>query len=117
MENTKRLYIVSFGDSRKYRMFYDGDMAAASHNPLLTEVEQELNAYLKEKFPEDPSTYYTTPKVVEVDWNARGDYESYPILDKDAVADLKGVLTREIKDMNSVDELDDNAPYADAPLD
>ncbi len=117
MENDKRLYIVSFGDSRKYRMFYDGDKAAASHNPLLTEVEQELNDFLKNKFPEDPSTYFTSPKVVEVDWADRDNYDDLPVLDADAVTELKQVLTKEIKDMNSLRSLNDNAPFADAPLD
>lgn len=115
MAQEKQLYIVSFGDSRQYRMMYDGK--DADHSPLLTEVETELNDYLKAEFPEDAYTYYTTPRVVPIEWSDREEYMDYPELDRKAIEDIKQVLASEIRDMNSTDRLDRNAPYANAPLD
>ncbi len=89
----------------------------ADRSPLLTEVEAELNDFLKAEFPEDPSTYYTTPKVVPIEWSDREEYLEYPELDKKAIEEIKQVLAHEIRDMNSNKELNSNAPYADAPLD
>lgn len=116
MENRKRLYIVSFGDSHEYRMFYDGDEARIQYNPPLSEVERELNDYLKARFHDDKVTYYTEPKVRAVAWEERDRYADYPMLDAKAVEDLKELLATEIRDMNSTAELNDNAPYADAPV-
>ncbi|MDE7159929.1 MAG: hypothetical protein K2O24_03665 [Muribaculaceae bacterium] len=115
MAQEKHLYIVSFGDSRKYRMMYDGDRAERS--PLLTEVESQLNDYLKQEFPEDSYTYYTTPRIVPIEWSDREEYMDYPELDAKAIEEIKKVLAHEIRDMNAINRLDRNAPYADAPLD
>lgn len=117
MENTtkKRMYIVSFGDSKKYRLpFEDAQGAGAAQWPTpLNIVEKELNDYLREKFPEQAFAYYTTPKVEEVDWESRADYDSYPLLDSDAIRDIKKVLVTEVEDMQSLRDLNSNAPYSD----
>lgn len=117
MENKKRLYIVSFGDSRKYRLpfeenSYDDNLHHSDRSPL-NKVERELNAYLKAKFPDKMFSYFTTPKVEEVAWDERDKYESYPLLDETAMTDIKGVLVREVQDMQSTRELNSDAPFSD----
>ncbi len=118
MESTNRLFIVSFGDSRQYRMEYADarDPHALVHSAPFTEIENELNSYLKEKFPDETFAYYTSPKVTEVEWSHRDQYESYPVLDAKAIDDIKKLLVKEIEDMNDNRVLNDNAPYANAPV-
>ena len=118
MENTNRLFIVSFGDSRQYRMEYADarDPRALVHSAPFAEIENELNSYLKGKFPDETFAYYTSPKVTEVDWSHRDQYASYPVLDQKAIEDIKKLLVKEIEDMNANRELNDNAPFADAPV-
>lgn len=113
MENTgnKHLYIVTFGDSRQYRLFFD----KKEDTPLIR-MENELNSYLKERFPDDTFAYYTTPKIVEISPEHASQFEQYPMLDAAAIDDIKKVLVEEIEDMRSEKVLNSNAPYADAPL-
>ncbi|MBD5227426.1 MAG: hypothetical protein HDS67_05180 [Bacteroidales bacterium] len=118
MEKTNRLFIVSFGDSRKYRMEYADalDPHALVHSAPFTEIENELNEYLKKEFPDETFAYYTSPKVTEVDWEHRDKYASYPVLDAAAIDSIKKLLAKEVRDMNANKTLNNNAPYADAPV-
>ena len=119
MEDNMKLYIVSFGDSRKYRFPFteipspDG-LHHSDSNPLST-VEEELNNYLYGLFPEANLAYYTSPKVTEVEWSHRERYADYPLLDSDAVEEIKKVLVKELRDMQSTDTLDSDAPYSNIP--
>ncbi len=117
MENTNRLFIVSFGDSRKYRMEYTDakDPYSLDHSAPFTEIEAELNEYLKSQFPDESFAYYTSPKVTEVSWEHRDQYMNYPVLDDKAIADIKKVLVKEVKDMNDNRELNSDAPWNDVP--
>lgn len=117
METTKHLYIVSFGDSDKYRLSYtDADLEGADKDSPLVKLENELNAYLKERFPESTFAYFTTPKVTELDPSHESQYMQYPELDAAAIEAIKKVLVKEVEEMNSARELNDNAPWADAPV-
>lgn len=106
-DDKKKLYIVSFGDSRQYRM-----EAEEVGTPLL-EIENKLNTMLQTKFPGDTFAYFTTPKVVEISWEHRDRYAEYPELDGKAVADIEEVLVKEVEERNALRELDSDAPYAD----
>lgn len=118
MEKKNRLFIVSFGDSRKYRMEYSDalDPQALVHSAPFTEIENELNSYLKSEFPDETFAYYTSPKVTEVDWSHRDQYSDYPLLDAKAIDSIKKLLANEVRDMNANRQLNDNAPFADAPV-
>lgn len=119
MENNMKLYIVSFGNSRKYRFPFseipspDG-LHHSDSNPIST-IEKELNDSLWKMFPEANLAYFTSPKVTEVEWAHRDRYADYPILDSDAVEEIKKVLATEIRDMRSTDVLDSDAPYSNIP--
>lgn len=117
MESKKRLYIVSFGDSRKYRVEVDDHSTTYVHENHFLKLEKELNDYLAEKFPDSTFAYYTTPRVTEVDVCHAAKYDGYPELDGKAVEEIKKVLVEEIRNMESQRGLDNNAPFADVSVD
>lgn len=114
MSEKKHLYIVSFGDSRKYRLEYqskpDEDQLLHRPEPFVG-IEKELNDYLRSLFPDESFAYFTSAKVEEVDWSHRAQYMEYPELDAKAVADIKAELKREVKDAEAVASLNSDAPY------
>lgn len=113
--DTKRLYIVSFGDSNQYRVEFD-DVANVDpfhHTNPLERIEAEIETYLEGLFPGKPLAYYITPKVIEVNWEDRDKYVSYPVLDDKAVKEIEAVLRTGVENMESQNTLDINAPYAE----
>lgn len=114
MEGRKRLFIVSFGDSDKYRVeFNDESTNPYEHPSPVAWAEKSLNDYLKEKFPGKTFAYYTTPKVTEVDWSHRDRYADYPVLDEKAIEKIKPVLVEEVENMRYQKKLNDDAPFSD----
>lgn len=107
MENTK-LYIVSFGNSKQYLL----KDTKSGEKSALAKIEKNLNDYLREQFPDDSFTYYTSPKVSEVDPSHESEYRSYQKLDDNAISAIKSALVREVRDMNSTKELNEDAPYS-----
>lgn len=111
-ENTTKLYIISFGDSRKYRMFYDAKTGKAKSALLpFVEYEKELNAYLGGLFPGETFAYYTTPRITEVEAAHADKYADYPLFDSKAKEEVKEELVREINVMNDNRALNDNDPW------
>ena len=92
------------------------DPTALVHSAPFAKIEAELNDYLKTQFPDETFAYYTSPKVTEIDWSHRDQYASYPELDAAAIESIKKILANEVRDMNSNHVLNDNAPFADAPV-
>lgn len=112
MELKYKFYIVSFSDSKKYRLTCE----AADHNQVLKGIEDELCDYLKKEFPDDDSfAYYVTPKVVEIAWQHRDQYSGYPELDKAAIAQIKQELKTEIEMRDNDTLMDSNAPFNRVP--
>lgn len=114
MEDKKRYYLVSFGNSRIYRLEYnveDGEHHR-SHEPF-AKVEKELNDYLKREFPDGTFTYFTSPKVTEITKDEdEHKYHGYPELDAKALDDLKNLLKREVEDMEAVKKSNSNAAFS-----
>lgn len=108
MENTAKLYMVSFGDSDNY-ILKDTEQGEKS---LLTRIERTLNNFLKKHFPQDSVAYFTSPKVTELSIEEESRYSGYPRLDKSVVEKIKKVLLREVNDMDSLKTLNRNAPFA-----
>lgn len=106
-ESKRRMYIVSFGDSRKYRILVDSEDNENALKPVV-DTENELNRFLAREFPGETFAYYTTPRVTEVNPEHADKYASYPPLDSRAIEDVKDVLIREIEVMNSDRELNSN---------
>lgn len=113
MENRKRYYLVSFGDSRVYRLAYNDDNGSRHNGAPFVRVEKELNDYLNKEFPGGTFAYFTTPKVTEISPAHEAAYRDYPELDSKAVDDIKHLLRREVETMESVRMDNDNAIYSE----
>ncbi len=107
-----KLYIVSFGDSAKFRVSSDDTREDFEKSKLIVDLENELNDYLKSKLPESNYTYYTTPAVHEVEPEDMDKYTDYPELDAKAIEAIKAALLVEVQNMqaNRLDNSD--APYS-----
>ncbi len=114
MEIKKRIYIVSFGDSNRYRVEFDdvANVDAYHHTNPLKGVETEITEYLSKIFPGEPLAYYETPKIEEVYWSDREKYADIPVLDEAAVKQIESQLKTEVENRNDQNMLDSNAPYA-----
>lgn len=112
----RRLYIVSFGNSRQYRIEFDDVKNEADqfhHTNPLEEAEKEIAAYLKEKFPNQPVAYFSTPKVVEVPVGHRDQFMHYPLFTAEAVGQIEKELFREVQVTEAMDKESSDAPYSD----
>lgn len=111
MKNDTRLYIISFGDSKQYRMYYGGNSASSPvRTTRLTDVERELNAYLRHAFPTISGTFfYTSPKVSQVPSGSENRYAEYPMLDSSAIPALKELLATEMREMIETGRREANA--------
>lgn len=106
----RRMFIVSFGDSKKYRITIESRDNKNALAPIVAS-ENELNKFLAKEFPGETFAYYTTPRITEVSIDHAGRYESYPVLDDKALSDVKKELVREIEVMNSDRRLNSNDPW------
>lgn len=106
--NQEKLYLISFGSSDKY-VLRDTEVGEKSS---MTQIEAELNAFLRKHFPNETFTYYTTPRVEEISQADESEYASYRALDSQAIEEIKKVLVEEVKNMEANSELNDDAPFA-----
>lgn len=104
----EKIYLVSFGNSDKY-VLRDTESGEKSY---LTRIESELNNFLREKFPNEPFAYFTSPRVDEISEANPEDYASYPKLDAKAVDAIKKVLSEEVEDLEANKSINSDAPYA-----
>lgn len=102
----KKTCIISFGDSAKYRV-----PAIECSDKDMKLVENEVKEYVKVKFPEiEALPYYSKLTIKEVDST---EAEGYPEFNESAMKAIEKVLSTEVEDARSIDELDLNAPYSD----
>ncbi len=97
MEDNKT-YIVSLGDTRKYR----------ATGAQLKEYEEELKKYLSKEFAGEPVNFYDRATVEET-----GDASAYPELTHVEFEKVKTDLKRQIEVRNEDKEMDSDAPYSD----
>lgn len=113
MEKKERLYIVSFGDSNKFRVPFADSKDALEKSQKLVSLENKLNEYVREKLPMATATYFTNPVIVEIDDPDDRRFEDYPLLDAEAVESLKKRILEEVADMEDLRCLNQNAPWAE----
>ncbi|MDE5869974.1 MAG: hypothetical protein K2H18_07055 [Muribaculaceae bacterium] len=92
-----KTYIVSLGDTRKYRV----------KGSELKKYSEELKKYLSSEFDGEALTYYDTANVEE------GDAAKYPELTHVEFEKVKTDLKRQIEVRNTDAEMDSDAPYSD----
>lgn len=115
MENKKKLYIVSFGNSDKYRYVYtvpEGADALRKPSPF-ADLERRLSDYLHSRFPADNAlAYYTTAKATEVDHRHAQRFRDYPELNEEAIRKIEHTLAKEVELEDDVKKYNFNAPFA-----
>lgn len=104
----EKVYLVSFGNSAKY-ILRDKE---AGKDSRLAKIETELNAFLRDRFPDEPFAYFTSPRVDVISRVDAEKYASYPPLDAEAIDDIKKVLAKEVEDMEATKRMNSNAPYS-----
>lgn len=115
METRRRLYLVSFGNSRQYRVEFD-DVANVDpfhHTNPIAAVEKEVKDYLEKEFPVENLAYFESPKVEEVPVADAAKYADYPVLDAAAVEEIKQVLKTGVEVMAADRKNDCNARFAE----
>ena len=104
MENT--VYIISFGDSTKYRFTPD--------ESTLDSVRRDIKSYLASKFPQlSAPEYFEHMTVTEVNAGNEDEYKDYPEFNADSIGEIKQVLSTEVKDEESLRRLNSNAPWGE----
>lgn len=110
----KKVYIVSFGNSDKYRYEYTMPASADElHKPNpFADIEKRLTNHLLAHAPiAHDLAYYTSAKATEVHDAAR--YASYPPLDENAIKTIEKVLLTEVCNQLANEKEDLNAPFAE----
>lgn len=97
MEDNKT-YIVSMGDTRKYRV----------SGADLKKYEEELKSYISHEFAGEPINFYDSVTLAESDHE-----EEYPELTHVEFEKVKSDLKRQLEVRASTDALDLDAPYSD----
>lgn len=115
MENKEKVYIVSFGDSSKFKVKFDGTTDELENSPCLTGIKKRLVEFLKDKVAEGShAERFATPQIKEVSPDDKKEYEGYPEFNESAIPEIEKTLLCEVENMRSLKELSKNAPFADA---
>ena len=101
----KRTYIVSFGDSTRYRVAYDGTKEEFEASDKLKDIKTKVFDYLKEKFP--TGGYEDVVKISVADDDGR----DFPDLDKEGCQNLLDSVATQVKVLREGEELNNNAPF------
>lgn len=112
MEIAKRLYIVSFGDSAKYRVEYPGTKEDLENSSELKNVEDTLVEYIKDKLPVCKHIKrLITPAVHEVEPEDADRYNDYLELNAESIEHLKKLVLTEAHNYQDQKQMDSNAPF------
>lgn len=114
MESKEKIYVISFGDSSKYKMKFDGTIDELEKSPLIDGIKKRMVEYLKDKVPEGShAKRFATPVIKEISPKDEKKYEGYPKFDESAIPEIEKTLLREVENMRSQKELSKNAPFGD----
>lgn len=102
-----KAYLISFGDSDKYRVSFDGDMAEFESSRMFSHIKDEIYGYVRREFPGAGFKHTLYPDVEEVSAGEDG----YPVLDGEGLEKLKGDVRRQMEVRMGYSELDLNAPF------
>ena len=112
MNTKQRTYLVSFRNSDKYLVRFDGTKEELEQSPQFKAIEQKIATYMQQHFATDREIdKLTVPDIEEVEESSR--YDGYQTLDLTAVDSLKQSLTREAKNILDQKQMDRNAPFDD----
>ena len=101
-----RNYLVSFGDSNKYAVKFDGNKEEFLNSPKFKDIKDKVIDFIKSKFPMGGFGDAVNFDVEEVD-----DASGYPELDKNALENLVKSVSEQIKVVLQGKGLNLNAPF------
>ena len=99
-------YLISFGDSDKYIVPFDGSREEFVHSEKFREIEDRVFDYLKQQFPTGGYR-----DVLGVDVEEARDGDSYPVLDRAGFDKLLNSVKRQVEVWRQDNEMNNNAPY------
>lgn len=110
MNTKQKTYLVSFRNSDKYLVRFDGTKEELEQSPQFKAIEQEIATYMHRHFATNHEIdKLTVPDIEEVEDPSK--YEGYQTLDPAAVDSLKQSLTLEAKNILDQKQMDRNAPF------
>lgn len=104
----EKAYIVSFGDSDKYSVPFDGSKEEFEKSGEFKHIKDDVFEYVKSKFPEAKYDDVIAPKVEEPTQRD----EVYPVLDSDNLGKLKHDVVRQVEVKMQDKKMDSDAPYS-----
>lgn len=99
-------YIVSFGDSTRYRVDFDGNRDEFLGSDKLKDIKKRVEDFLKEKFP---TGGYDKVVALSV---ADDDGREVPDLDEKDFSALLDSVARQVEVLREGEELNNNAPFS-----
>ena len=103
-----KAFIVSFGDSEKYSVPFDGTREEFLHSEEFKHIKDSVFDYVKTKFPEAKYEDVIFPEVEDI---TRHD-QDYPVLDADNLGKLKHDVARQVEVKRQDKKMDSDAPYS-----
>lgn len=103
-----KFYIVSFGDSDKYSVPFDGSKEEFEHSSEFKHIKDAVYDSVKSKFPAAKCEELLAP-CVEVPTERD---EVYPVLDADTLGKLKHDVERQVEVKMQNAKMDSDAPYS-----
>ncbi len=104
----EKAYIVSFGDSDKYSVPFDGSREEFEKSSEFKHIKDAVFDYVKSKFPEAQYKDVIAPKVEEITERD----QVYPVLNEDNLGKLKHDVARQVEVKISDKELNSDAAYS-----
>lgn len=105
---TEKAYVISFGDSDKYSVPFNGSKEEFEHSSEFKHIKDAVFEYVKSKFPEAKYEYLIQPKVEEITERD----QVYPVLDSDTLGKLKHNVARQVEVKAGDTSLNSDAPYS-----
>ena len=101
----ERKYLISFGDSPRYRVTFDGSRDEFENSGKLRDICKKVEDFLKAEFPMGGYEEAVTLAVAD------DDGRDYPDLDKEGLDNLLDSVKTQIEVEEDTDELNLNAPF------
>ncbi len=104
----EKAYVVSFGDSDKYSVPFDGSREEFEKSSEFKHIKDAVYDYVKSKFPEADYKAVASPKVEEISERD----QVYPILNEDNLGKLKHDVARQVEVKIGDTSLNSDGPYS-----
>lgn len=105
---TEKAYVISFGDSDKYSVPFDGSREDFEKSADYKHIKDAVYDYVRSKFPSADLKEVANPEIEEI--SSRD--QVYPVLNEENLGKLKHDVARQIEVKMSDTSLNSDAPYS-----